>query len=367
MKRILVVEDALTLRKDIVEMLEFEGFEVDSAENGKVGLERVYASRPDLIISDIMMPIMDGMRLLETLRGDSATASIPLIFLTARTDRLDIRQGMELGADDFVTKPFHAAELLATVQTQIRKQQQRAEEIERRMEDLRGNIILALPHELRTPLNAILGFSELMMSDAMTLSADRVRDMAKHIHNAGKRLYALVDNYLLYAQLELLLTDPRRVAEARLEFALHPELTIAASAYGCAAHYVRAERLQLDLQPLAQLAISEIYLKKLVDELIDNAFKFSPKDSVVAVRASAQDNFYEIQINDQGVGIGAEQAMQIGAYMQFSRRLQEQQGSGLGLIIARRLCDVYGGHMMIESDPGAGTTITVTLPMTSAP
>src|SRR5688572_18958649 len=115
MKRILVIEDAHSLRRDILEMLTFEGYEVAGAEDGLVGVQRARELLPDLIICDIMMPQMDGYGVLETLREEAATASIPFVFLTARTDRVDIRQGMELGADDYLTKPFTAAELLKTV------------------------------------------------------------------------------------------------------------------------------------------------------------------------------------------------------------------------------------------------------------
>src|SRR5690606_30377480 len=165
MKKILVIEDAQSLRRDIVEMLSFEGYEVVGAEDGLVGIERAREEMPDLIICDIMMPGRDGYGVLEELRSDPATASIPFIFLTARTDRVDVRQGMELGADDYLTKPFTASELLATVNVRIQKRVQLAQYAERRLDDLRENIILALPHELRTPLNVILGFSDLMMSD----------------------------------------------------------------------------------------------------------------------------------------------------------------------------------------------------------
>lgn len=367
MKRILVVEDAHTLRKDIVEMLQFEGFEVDSAENGKDGLDLARTFKPDLIISDIMMPVMDGMRLLEEIRGDKEIATIPLIFLTARTDRVDMRQGMELGADDFVTKPFHAAELLATVHTQLKKQHVREQEAERRLEDLRGNIIIALPHELRTPLNAVLGFSELLQLDAETLSPERISDMAQHIHKAGKRIYALIDSYLLYAHLELMLTDPRRVAEARESTTVHPDRLIMISAQEMAEQHQRGDLVTVDLEPIDELAINDVFLKKMTDELIDNAFKFSPVDSPVSVTGRNTDPFYVITVEDKGFGMSADQITQIGAYMQFSRRILEQQGTGLGLVIVRRICDLHGGEFEIESEPGVITRVTLRLPKQPVP
>lgn len=363
MIKILVVEDAHSLRTDIVEMLEYEGYAVASAENGKVALDLAQTFRPDVIVSDIMMPVMDGLKLLAALRADGATATIPLIFLTARTDRVDMRQGMELGADDFVTKPFHAVELLATVQTQVKKKQQRDQEAEARMDGLRDSIILALPHELRTPLNAILGFSELMMLDADALGTAKVLEMSAHIHTAGKRLLALIENYLLYANIELLLADPHRQQNTRSASTEKPVAALVESATRKAEKFNRADGLAIDLQPVTRLAVSETYLCKLVDELVDNAFKFSPKGSIVHLQGRMSEAGYIVRVIDQGNGITPEQVAQIGAYMQFDRRIHEQQGSGLGLVIAQRLCDLIGAGLSIESSVGQGTTISVALPV----
>ncbi|MFN8447427.1 MAG: response regulator [Anaerolineae bacterium] len=211
MKKILVVEDAHSLRKDILEMLGFEGFEAFGAENGLIGVERAREHLPDLIICDIMMPEMDGYGVLEELRKDPTTATIPFIFLTARTDRTDMRQGMELGADDFLTKPFHAAELLATVRTRLRKRELEKELAERQMEHLRDNIMMALPHELRTPLNVILGFSDLLMTDCELMDAERIGEMSRHINLSALRLYRLIENFLIYTHTELMMTDHRQL------------------------------------------------------------------------------------------------------------------------------------------------------------
>src|SRR5690606_35423160 len=161
LRRILVIEDEQSLRKDIIEMLTYEGFEVISAENGRVGIEQAREHLPDLIICDIMMPEVDGYAVLEELRKESRTAAIPFIFLTARTDKMDRRHGMEQGADDYLTKPFAVNELLKAIETRISKAEIVKKEAERRNEMLRSNIILSMPHELRTPPTVILGFSDI--------------------------------------------------------------------------------------------------------------------------------------------------------------------------------------------------------------
>ncbi|NKB17672.1 MAG: response regulator, partial [Pseudanabaena sp. CRU_2_10] len=112
MTKILVVEDMDSLREEIIETLTYEGFEVIGAENGAVGVELALKHLPNLIICDVMMPELNGYETLTTLRREPSTATIPFIFLTAKADKVDMRQGMQLGADDYLTKPFTIEELL---------------------------------------------------------------------------------------------------------------------------------------------------------------------------------------------------------------------------------------------------------------
>lgn len=366
MKKILVVEDSQSLRKDILEMLGFEGFDAIGAENGSVGVERAREFLPDLIICDIMMPIMDGYGVLEELRKNALTATIPFIFLTARTDRMDMRLGMELGADDFLTKPFHAAELLAAVRTRLNKRELFDEVAERRLGDLRENIMMALPHELRTPLNVILGFSDLLMTDAEMMEGERVSEMARHINGSALRLYRLIENFLIYAHTEILMTDKTQLEFVRRGYLVYPKSTITHTATQRAEQCERGEDLITDIHEVEMVAMGEDYLRKIVEELIDNACKFSTSGTSIGIVGHSQDGLYVISVTNQGRGMTPDQITQVGAYMQFERRIHEQQGSGLGLIICKRLAELHGGSLTIESIPGSVLTVNVSIPTTSA-
>lgn len=122
MTKILVIEDETPVRLNILELLEAEEFEVVGAENGMIGVLWALEYVPDLIVSDVMMPELDGYGVLATLREDPATATIPFIFLSAKADKSDLRQGMELGADDYLTKPFTRSELLQSIIARLEKQ-----------------------------------------------------------------------------------------------------------------------------------------------------------------------------------------------------------------------------------------------------
>lgn len=128
---ILIAEDDLTIRTNLARLLRLEGFEVRTAENGRLALEMARAQTPALVISDVMMPELDGHGLLRALRTEAATTHVPFVFLTARADRSDVREGMTLGADDYLTKPFERAELLQLVKTQLERAEQRSREIVR--------------------------------------------------------------------------------------------------------------------------------------------------------------------------------------------------------------------------------------------
>jgi CRP-like cAMP-binding protein len=121
MKKILVIEDNEEVRENLEEILELYGYEIDSAEDGKAGVEKALKSPPDLIICDVMMPHLDGFGVLNILSKKSSTANIPFVFLTAKAEKADFRRGMNLGADDYITKPFYKDELLAVVETRLKK------------------------------------------------------------------------------------------------------------------------------------------------------------------------------------------------------------------------------------------------------
>lgn len=363
MKKILVVEDAQSLRKDVLEMLGFEGYQGIGAENGLVGVQQAREHLPDLIICDIMMPEMDGYGVLEQLRKDPRTQSIPFIFLTARTERLDMRLGMELGADDFLTKPFHAAELLKTVKTRLDMEEKRRAAVDEDMNKLRDNIMMALPHELRTPLNVILGFSDLLMTDSQLMDAARITEMSQHINQSALRLFRLIENFLVYTHTELMLTDRHQWQNLQNSYAIYPKAAIEHRASQRAQQSERQNDLRLSVQEVEAVAIGDDYLGKIVEELVDNALKFSTDGNPVDLSGERHDDQYVITVTNRGRGMTSEQIALVGAYMQFERRIHEQQGAGLGLIICKRLAELHGGELGIESKVNNETVVWVRLPL----
>src|SRR5882757_7564982 len=174
MKKILVIDDEEWLREMIQLALRQKGYEVIEAENGAVGIEKARKHLPDLVLCDVNMQKVDGYLTLSSLRSEPATAAIPFILMTGLADNAGMRHGMELGADDYLPKPFTIEALYAAVETRLKKAQTLRDEAEKKLADLRDNISMMLPHELRTPLNGILAYGEILTTDAATLPASEV-------------------------------------------------------------------------------------------------------------------------------------------------------------------------------------------------
>lgn len=363
MAKVLVVEDEAMLLDNILETLQLEGFEGLGAENGHKGIELARQHLPDLILCDIMMPEMDGYEVFLTLRNDPATALIPFIFLTAKADRQAMRYAMELGADDYITKPFQPDELFAAIKTRLDRQAAITREYERKLDELRGNIIHNLPHELRSPLFGVLGYSEMLMLEGPTMSRDQIVRAGQSIHEAGRRLHRLIENFLIYAQTEIMKTDLERAQIMRKLRIAQPKAFIEFTARQVAQQANREQDLQIDVADVPSLQIVQENLKKIVEELLDNAFKFSEPGTAVQVIGAVQNSHYVLLVRDHGRGLQPEQIAKIGAYIQFERRLYEQPGAGLGLIITKRLVELHGGEFAIESTPNRQTTVRVSLPL----
>ena len=361
MKKILVIDDEEWLRDMVRLALRQRGYEVIQAENGSTGIEAARKELPDLILCDVNMERVDGYLTLSALRSEPTTASIPFILMTGLADQAGMRHGMELGADDYLPKPFSIDALYGAVEARIKKAQALRQAAEKKLADLRDNISLMLPHEMRTPLNGILAYGEILAAEAVSLSPAEVSEMGQVIYDSGKRLERLIENFLIYAQIELISADSLKLHALRKEQTEYPALLVAEHARMQARLAKRNDDLTLELTDHT-IPILADYLSKIVDELTQNAFKFSNPGTPVQVAMITPPGSVVLRFTDHGRGFSAENIAKIGAYMQFDRKVHEQQGLGLGLVIAKRLTELHGGTLTVQSVPEVATTISVKLP-----
>ena len=358
-------ENLTVLRKCLAE----NNYRVAVARNGKDALERVKRIGPDLILLDVLMPGIDGFEVCRQLKQNDMTRAIPVIFMTALDTDKDKIKGFEAGAEDYVTKPLNNKEVLARVHTHVtlyKVQQelrtrnaelQSALKRERRMlEDLRVNVSLALPHELNTPLTGILGYCEILRKKLP--ESHEVTGYVSGIYHGGLRLHRLIKNSLLYARLRILNYLPEQEGVEKREAYLPIKQHIERIALQKAQDLHRGPDLLLDLQEI-DLHISPENLEKILDEVLDNAFKFSKTGAQVRVMTTREGDRGVLTVSDRGRGMTKEQISRIEAYTQFDRAQYEQQGLGLGGIIASLLTLWEGGELSIASEPQRGTTVTI--------
>ena len=359
-KKALIIDDDPVIRQFVAQALVKRGYESIEAGDGHHGLQRVRDCRPSLVICDVRMEGMDGFGTLEVMRGDPELATTPFILMTAEPDATGMRQGMGLGADDYLPKPFSMADLMLAVEAQEKKRVLLKKQEERRLKTLRTSISLALPHELFTPLNGIIGYAELLKAMAVGISADQVEEMAGEILTSAERLQRLMKNYLAYAQFEILSMDADRSSILRLSVCDESGALIREQCHTIATRFERANDLKLAVED-ASLRIKAEHMEKLLEEIISNAFKFSSQGTMVRVTGSKKEQRYLLSIVDHGRGMTQEQISTVGAYTQFDRQKHEQQGLGLGIAISKKITEIYGGRFLIESG-GGDTCVSIELP-----
>lgn len=356
MKKILIVDDNHDLRNLTIEALELEGYHAIGAENGTQGISLAKEAKPDIIFCDIMMPETDGYEVYENLKQNSSTSLTPFVFITALAEKEHIRKGMEIGADDYITKPFTLKDLIKTINTRIQKSEVINSSIEVKLNELRDSIIRNLPHELLTPLHGILGFTSILTDESILLNRSEIREMATHLELSGKRLNDLINNFLSYVRITS--SSEAENIPVELEGVDH---IIADISTNVAIKYKRPDDLILDLER-AELNIVDEDFVFIIRELVDNAFKFSEPKSNVIVMCKKRTNSLEIRITDHGMGFPIDNFKEIGAFNQFDRKKYEQQGAGLGLITSMLIVQRYHGSLSITND-NLGATVLLKLPV----
>lgn len=359
MKRILVVEDEYHIRQNLQQILEFSHYEVFLAEDGEQALTIALREKPDLILSDVQMPRMDGYQLLEALQTNTVTQLIPVVFLTARADRLDQRQAMNKGADDYITKPFTPEELLSAVESRLKKSDISIQQHQDELDKFCAQLSRTLPHELNTPLNGIISSIDFLLSRYSAFSEEEVLELLKVVQASSQRLHRLIQNFLLYAELELLAN--RVNSNVSQIFSRTNIQAIQLTLQQVAEHYNRREDLFVEL-PSLFVKVPESQLCKIFLELTDNAFKFSKAGTPVRIIVKDQIDQVEIFIEDYGRGMTKEQIKTVRAYVQFERKIYEQQGCGLGLTIVLRMVKLFNGTIDIDSNPNCGTIVQIRFP-----
>ncbi len=462
---ILIVEDSPTQAEELRYILEKHNYRVESAANGCEALAALELIRPLAVISDIVMPEMDGYALCRQIKESPALREIPIILLTSLNEPEDVIKGLECGADYFIMKPYNEIFLLSRIQhivanhhlscsqstrmgleiyfrekkyfinsdrlqilnlllstyeTAIQKNQElrnvtddlvqlnsqlegsmaaldaqnsdlerlnlelqrqtKAAEISKR-EALAANLaksefLANMSHELRTPLNSVIGFSEVLEDEIFGTLNDKQRSYVANILTSGKHLLGLINDIL----------DLSKVEAGKME--LEPSIvnlrTLLASSLTLLQEkaFKHGVRMTLDVGPDGDLELiaDERKLKQILFNLLSNAIKFTPQGGEVRITAkriqdavvsekevsesSSSRDCIEIAVEDTGIGIKAEDIPKL--FQEFcqlsSPYAKKHEGTGLGLALAKRLVELHGGRIRVESEPGKGSRFAFVIP-----
>ncbi len=354
MEKILIIEDEKIIRVSIMEILKFYAYEVYNASNGKEGLEMVKLQKPDLILCDVMMPEMDGFGVLEELKKDPEF-NTPFIFLTAKVQSDDIRKGMNLGADDYVFKPFKSSDLLSTIRIRLAKKKQLTQNLENRTKDLEGLVKLMIGHEFSTPMNGIVNMSKFISRNIEAGNDSDLTELCKNLDISSERLqstFQKVRKLYEVQEMETSIIGQKEVCNTA-------DL-IVGIASGIAKKAGREKDLVIHRIEDTVLPMSSNLLFSAVYEIIENAFKFSDKNSKVFIKANSENGEYHIVVSDSGKTVSADQLSSYRSFHQFDREKNEQQGLGAGLALAMKITALYKGQVSFSDNEQGGISVTLT-------
>ena len=363
MKKILIIDDDQAFRSIVAVAIRDEGFEVVEAENGAVGIEMARSHVPDLILSDIHMDTVNGFEALVSFRQDERTSEVPIILMSAKTDEDSMKYAIELGANDFLAKPFTIDELVKAITVRL-KQKERLDLLKSDQQpEGTAHINMNLPTDLQAPMSGILGFSEILSRDYEPLAQAEMIELGRAVRKAARRLQRRIQNFSIVAQLELALLDSKRLKALRQERTQNLQDVIGNFVTKRAEMASRGADVAMKIAE-AVLPISADFLTRIVEELLDNALKYSEPGQVVKVTGSKHGKSYALAIADQGRGMSPQQMESFQKSASFESRLYMHQGFD-GLIVAKHLAEVHEGELAISASADGGLTATLKLPLAS--
>jgi len=360
--KLLVVEDEPNLLLGIRDILELDNYEVMTAQNGKEALDVLYETTerpPDLIVSDIMMPHMDGIEFLEHVRNEDKWVMIPFIFLTAKGEKTDVYKGKLLGVDDYLIKPFDADDLLVAVQAKLQLAGKRTEVASSAIDKVKENILTILNHEMRTPLTLVVAYADMLKDHPIDqMDEQELIVFLREINSGADRLRRLIENFILLVEID---TGAAKETYNWRKYKI-PDVD---GIIHAAIEQVRESGKEFTCEVRMPEDIPAFwgdrdYLLVMFRELIDNAAKFTENGAPISIELYTTPEHVCVSVMDQGRGIKPSELETIWSkFYQTDRDHYEDQGAGSGLAIIKGLTDLHKAEVEVESKFGQGSTFTL--------
>jgi two-component system, sensor histidine kinase and response regulator len=367
---ILIVDDIPKNLQVLSSILNLEGYQIAFAANGKESITVLETTTPDLILLDIMMPGMDGFEVCKFIKADIRLKNIPIIFITGKAEQEDIVKGLNLGAVDYITKPFNATELISRVKTHIELKKSRdkiieyTRELEKNREELKqlnaskDKFFSIIAHDLRSPFTGFLGLSQLLIEEKNNIEKIDLEQIALSMNKAAKKLFNFLENLL----------DWSRSQMGGLQFnPINVEIKNAVDSVFFVLKETAAEKgveLINNIYNKLTVIVDNNALNTILRNLVSNSIKFTKKSGKIIIGIhSVTDDFITVFVKDNGIGIAYDNLDNL---FRLETKVStpgtnNEQGSGLGLLLVKEFVEKNGGNIWIESELNIGTTVFFTL------
>ena len=362
--KILIVDDVVSNVLLLKILLTNEQFQVCTANNGTTCIEVAKTEHPDLILLDVMMPDINGFDTAVVLKKDATTRDIPIIFLTALNTPQDLVRGFQVGANDFLTKPFNKEELVMRVMQQISLVAAKRI-IEKQNSELRATLnnrdkmYSVIAHDLRSPMASIRMVLNLVVASASPETVgEELYTLLDQANRESEEVHDLLDNLLKWTK-----SQTGRLTVVKQELNLNDIIPGVVEIFDVIA---QTKRIKLDYQPLdgdVKVIADNDMLKTIVRNFLSNAIKFSPEDSTIEIILKEEGDFAKVSVRDHGVGIAADRLGSIFHKGETTYGTDGEEGSGLGLQLCQDFARKNDGDCTVESIEGQGSTFSVLIPL----
>ena len=381
---ILVVDDQINNLKVICGALEND-YRLSLSDSGAGALKVLEKIHPDLILLDIMMPEMDGYEVCKTIKENDALKEIPIIFLSAKNEIEDVLKGFDLGAVDFITKPFNLSELKARINNHLSLAWARKVIIRQKAEVERSNALLfesefhlkkandellkanaekdkffsIIAHDLRSPFNGFLGLTEFMANKLQDLTMDEIQEYSKHLKDSATSLLRLLDNLLQWARMQqgLISFNPTEIQLLKIvKESLSPMYLIARN---------KEIEIELAVRDDIQVDGDSNMLQTVIRNLVSNAIKFTHRGGKIEVLARINEkNKVIVSVKDSGIGMNYKMVNNLFRLDVKTNRngTDGEPSTGLGLILCKDFIEKHGEKIWVKSEEARGSRFSFSLP-----
>lgn len=363
--KILIVDDVMSNVLLLKVLLTNEKFAIATATNGSQALEQVKKENPDLVLLDVMMPDMSGFEVAQQLKANPDTSDIPIIFLTALNSTTDIVKGFQVGANDFISKPFNKEELIIRVTHQIslvaakRIIVKKTEELQRTIAG-RDKLYSVIAHDLRSPIGSIkMVLNMLIMKLRPEKIGNEMYDLLTTANHTTEDVFSLLDNLLKWTK--------SQIGKLNVVYQDIDLVELADSVVEIFNMMASMKKITIKVEESEKLTVyGDIdMVKTVIRNLLSNAIKFSNENTEITVRMTKQENMAVVSVQDHGCGIDTdEQKKLLNPDTHFSTfGTKNEEGSGLGLLLCQDFIKKNGGNLWFVSQKGEGSTFSFSIPL----